>query len=121
MPFAFLFVGSLLLVSGVRNTQQDLFTLLKSDLTGQGNFVYWIVSILIIGAIGYVDKLRPISHALLVLVLVVLFLSNQGFFSKFTGQLAQTKQSTVNGHPVVSGAIGSVVGSAISNFFSTLL
>jgi hypothetical protein len=89
VPFIFIIVGIVLLVSGVRGTASNLLTLVTGDLTGSNNFIYWILSILIIGAIGYVQDFRAFSRALLVLVLVVLVLAedkssgNGGFFTQF--------------------------------------
>lgn len=87
MPFALLIVGVLLVTSGVRNTYADLFTLVKGDLTGSGSFLHWALAILIIGAVGYVDELKPFSRAFMALLIVVLFLSNGGFFAKFNQQV----------------------------------
>lgn len=100
MPFALLIIGVVLLTAGVRNTQNTLFSLLKGDFTGQSNFVFWFVSIMIIGSIGYIPKLKPISTGFLVLVLMVLFLTKGnpsgvggGFFAQFTSALNSTQQS----------------------------
>lgn len=87
MPFALLFVGILFLVLGVRDTQKEFVELLRGDFTGSGNFIYFIVAILGIGAVGYIPRLKPVSDGFLVLVLVVLFLSNKGFFSQFQQQV----------------------------------
>lgn len=110
MPFALIIIGAVLLVASVRNTQDQLpdgspglFGLVKGDFSGQGNFVFWVVSLLIIGAVGYVPKLKPISDGFLVLVIIVLFLTKGnpngvggGFFSKFSQalQTTQTAQPT---------------------------
>ena len=94
MPFALLIVGTLLLVSGVRGTSGQLATLVKQDFTGSGNFIYWIVAILILGAIGYSDELKPLSRIFTVLVIVVLFLSNGGFFQQFTSALGTVNASS---------------------------
>ena len=83
MPFAFIIVGSMLVVSGVRGTSDNLFTLVKGDLTGKDNYIYWAISILILGSLGYIDEIRPLSRAFLVLVLVGLILHNGGFFDLF--------------------------------------
>jgi hypothetical protein len=90
MPFVFIIIGIVLLVSGVRGQSSNLLTLLKGDLTGSSNFGYWIISILVIGAIGYIQDLRALSRAFLVLVIVVLIIheDNQsngtgGFFTEF--------------------------------------
>lgn len=87
MPFALLIVGIVMITSAVRNTTDELTTAIKGDFTGKDNFLYWMVSILIIGAIGYIPTLRHLSRVFLVLVIVVLFLSNGGFFTKFNQQL----------------------------------
>lgn len=97
MPFALLLVGLLLLISGVRNTQDTLFSTVKGDFTGQNNFIYWFVAILIIGSVGYIPKLKPISTGFLALVIVVLFLkkgnstgAGGGLFAQLTSALSST-------------------------------
>lgn len=90
MPFALAIVGILLLVSALRGTTGALFTTLKADFTGSGNYIYWVVAILIVGSIGYVKKLQPLSDAFLALLLVVLTLSNKGFFAQFVAGLNST-------------------------------
>lgn len=87
MPFALIFVGVILVVVGFRGTQDAFFGLLKGDFTGSGNFFYWVVSIGVIGAVGYIPRLKGLSNAFLVLIIVVLFLSNKGFFAQFNAQL----------------------------------
>lgn len=81
----------MLVVSGVRNTQSELFTLVKSDFTGtsgfSGSFVPWVLAIMAIGAMGYVKPVKPISDAFLVLIVIVLFLSNKGVFAKFSSAI----------------------------------
>jgi membrane-bound acyltransferase YfiQ involved in biofilm formation len=88
MPFVFIIIGLTLLISGVRDTQDALFTLLQNDFQGQQSFIPWIVAILIIGMLGYIETIKPISRSFLVLLILVLFLSNGGFFSKFSAALA---------------------------------
>ena len=103
MPFALVIIGVVLLVAGIRNTQCILFAEVEGDFTGTDNFFYWFLAIMIIGALGYVPKLKPISTALLVLVIVVLFLhkgnpttsSGGGFFSQLlNGFSSDTSTST---------------------------
>lgn len=96
MPFAFAIVGIVFIVAGVRGKSADLMDLLKKDLIGPNNFIYWMLSIFIIGSIGYIQDFRALSRAFLVLVLVVLILyegdpkrSGGGFFTKFTEAIAQ--------------------------------
>jgi hypothetical protein len=101
MPFALLLIGLVLLIAGVKNTQDTLFSTVKGDFTGQDNFIYWFVAIIIIGSLGYIPKLKPISTAFLALVIVVLFLKKGsttglggGFFSQFTSALGSTDSGT---------------------------
>lgn len=86
MPFVLLVFGAVLVVAGVRGKTADLFTMLKSDFTGTNSFVPWVVAIGAIGAAGYVKPIKPITDAMLLLVIIVLFLSNGGFFQKFLSQ-----------------------------------
>ncbi|MGC9293474.1 MAG: hypothetical protein ACP5EP_12275 [Acidobacteriaceae bacterium] len=85
MPFALIIVGTVLLVSGLLGNGKKLAALLQSDFTGSDSFLYWIAVILILGALGYIEKLRPLSRVFMGLVILVLFLSDGGFFSKFFG------------------------------------
>ena len=101
MPFLLIIAGAFLLISSARNTQSQLFTLLAGDFTGSNNFIYWAVSILIIGAVGYIPKLKPISVGFMTLVIIVLFLKRGnptgiggGFFSQFTQGLGSTQAAT---------------------------
>ena len=110
MPFAFLIVGIMLVVSGVRGKTATLLGLVKNDFTGQKNFIYWTVSILLIGSLGYVDDLKPLSRAMLVLVICVLILSNGGFFQLFNQALQGLGNSSDNSTP--SPSFGGASGGA---------
>jgi flagellar biosynthesis component FlhA len=109
LPFAFIIVGTVLLISGVKGTSQDLLTLVKGDLTGTNNYLYWVIAILIVGSIGYIPGFKKFSVAFLSLVLLVLFIregnpqgSGGGFFQEF--QTAIQKISNSNSNPL-AGAI----------------
>lgn len=85
MPFALAIIGIMIFVTALRGTTSTLFGLIRDDFTGNGNFIYWVLSILLIGSIGYVKRLQPIANGFLFLVMVVLFIGagNKGFFSQF--------------------------------------
>lgn len=100
MPFAFLIVGTVMVIAGVRGTSQDLVTLVKGDLTGTNSYLYWIVAILAVGSVGYVPSLKPVSRAFLALILIVLVLKvgnpqsgNGGFFQQFENAIKQISQA----------------------------
>lgn len=86
MPVLFGLAGLVLIVSGVRdrltNGNPSLTSLLKDDFSGNDPFWKWMLAIILIGSLGYVPNLRPISRAFLVLVIVVFLLSNKGLFAQ---------------------------------------
>jgi hypothetical protein len=96
MSFALLIVGAVLLTSAVLNTQSTLWGLLKGDFSGPSNFWYWLILLLILGAVGYIPKAKPISDAFLVLLIVVIFLSKGGFFAKFSSAVQGTTSTAPN-------------------------
>lgn len=88
MPFVLLALGILFFVVSLQGTQGSLFTLLKSEFVGTNSFVVWAAAFVIIGLLGYIKPIRPITHAFLVLLLLVMVLTNgKGFFSQFNSAL----------------------------------
>lgn len=83
MPFALIIAGIIMVVAAVRGTHVCLVNTVKGEFTGQANFTYWVVAILILGIIGYSETLRPLSNGLLVLIVLALFLTRgkQGLFT----------------------------------------
>lgn len=115
MPFALLAIGILLVIAAYNNTQDVLASQLKKDISGKTGFIYWIAAIIIVGALGYIRPLQPVSRGFLALILVVLFLTNSGVFAQFNSALsgaasgdgAVTKAGADAGK---SGGAGSVAG-----------
>lgn len=106
MPFAFLIVGVIAVAAGVNHQSKQLLTMVKGDLQGKDGYIYWFISILLIGSLGYIPQLKGFSRAFLVLVLVVLVLkegnpSGQGggFFKQFTSALSQISNPTGTTEP----------------------
>lgn len=91
MPFVIMIAGIVLVVASARNKQGDLFTLIKGDFTGPNSFVAWLAALLGIGALGYIKPIKPVTDAFILLLIIVLFLSNGGFFAKINQQLGITK------------------------------
>lgn len=114
MPFVLIFAGTILLVAAVRNTQGVLYALVRNDFSGPNNFIYWTIAILILGAIGYIQRLKPISDAFLILIIIVLFLRRgTGFFDSFQRQIATTQTAQATGsltypglRPISVGSVG---------------
>lgn len=106
MPFAFILVGILFVVSGAKGNTNQLIKLVKGDLTGTNGYIYWAISIFAIGSLGYIPELKTLSRWFLALVLVVLVLktgntnrSGGGFFTQFTAALQKItgSQNQANG------------------------
>ena len=73
MVLILLIIGGILIVAAFRNSQGSLFTALYQDIPA---FVVWAAAIFAIGAIGFIPGLKPVSRAILALVLTVIVLRN---------------------------------------------
>lgn len=91
MPLLLIGTGLVLVLTGLNGNAANLYSLVASDFKGPNSFVYWMLAILVLGALGYIRGLENLSKLFLVLVIVVLFLDNGGFFTQFQ---AFVKQST---------------------------
>jgi hypothetical protein len=93
MAWGFLFLGFMFITVAWRNKEKDLWALLKSDFTGNNNFFYWALAIIILVSIGSFRPLRPVSNAFLGLVLLVIVIApyRQGrdLFSEIRSQIQE--------------------------------
>lgn len=120
MPFVFLGLGFVLVASALRNTQGRLGQLLSRDFTGPGNFFYWIAAISIIGSLGYINGARNVSRAFLALVLIVMVLSDQGFFAQITSAIENSTPTPAT--PIAgSGSSGSSSGNVLKGIAGNAL
>jgi hypothetical protein len=135
MAIGILFVGLILIVTAIRGTHGQLFNLVINDMTGGSagaghGFLVWLAAIVAVGMLGYYKPLRGASHLLIGLIVLAIFVSNQGVFAKasaaFTGSIPQgqapadaTTAALPPGFPVeqvggsgsgASGAIGAASG-----------
>jgi hypothetical protein len=111
MPLIMILIGLLLIISAAHGETKTLFSLIHGDFTGQGNFVYWIASIVAVGAVGYIKPLRPLSIGFLVLILITLFLKNgNGFFAQLTSAINSTKSvPNTPATPAISGNVSNSI------------
>lgn len=113
MPFILIMLGILLFVTAIRGTTGQLASLLSQDVFGQRGFIVWVIAVLVIGAVGYVQKLKGISDAFLVLLVIVLFLSNRGFFAQFNRAIGTAQQQSSGTLSALNNqALGNVAGGA---------
>lgn len=128
MPFALIIIALILVIVGLRGTQSDLYCLLRSDFTGQGNFLYWLAAVLLIGMIGYIDKLRPVSDAFIVLMIVSLFLatnkpgtSGGGLFQRINEAIGGLTATTSTAVAPVAAPVVDVTPTTINSATPTQL
>lgn len=112
MGFFLIIVGVIMLVAGVRDTQCALIQTVKGDFSGDGNFFYWLAVILIIGALGYSETLKPVATGLLALIILALFLTRgkQSLFQNLTDAIGQSKGTGVTGSNSVNQFISGFFG-----------
>jgi hypothetical protein len=78
MPFLLLIVGFIAIVSALRGTYADLGKQVVSDLQGSSGspgYLYWVASLIIVGAIGYYSPLQKFSRAFMFLILLGMVLA----------------------------------------------
>lgn len=112
MPFVLLLVGVLCLIVAVKGTQGTLYDLLKAEFTGTNNFVVWAAAIMVLGLLGYIKPIRPVTHAFIALIVLVMILANgSGVFSKlgtaFAHPNAPKGTTTGSGDTSSTGSSGS--------------
>lgn len=110
MPLVLIFIGAILMVSALRNTQGELATALMQDVPA---FLTWAAAIVAVGAIGFIPKMQPVSRALLALVLTVIVLRNyqaaiRGFTSVSSGAAPTTAPVTPAAQVVQAAAASGV-------------
>lgn len=104
MAFVLIIAGAILFLTAIQGTTSDLGALLIQDVFG--GFIYWLAAILIIGGLGYIKAVRPLSNGFLVLLILVLFVANRGFFAKLTEALAAIKTQAANAPTATASAAG---------------
>jgi|SRR5216684_4216624 len=97
MPLLFIGTGVIFLLTGIKGDGSELWQLIQGDFSGKNNFVYWLLSILVLGSLGYIEKLKDLSRLFVVLVLIVLLLDNKGFFAQFQAFINSTQKSATTG------------------------
>lgn len=111
MPYFLVAVGVVMIVTSLNNTYATLGSLLQSDFTGQGNFIYWVAAIVILGGIGYYAPAKPLSRAFLVLIIVTMLISNGGFATNLINAI-NSGPAPATPAPVLSPTPAQAVASA---------
>lgn len=104
MPFMLIFIGLLVFVTGLQNTYRETFQKLSDTMVGDNSFIYWMISILFVGSLGYFgSKSKPfkgLSRLFIALIIVSMVLSNRNngldFFSLFVSQVKEGTEKEVD-------------------------
>jgi hypothetical protein len=104
MPLLFIGTGLVMVLVGLNGDASKLYQLLAADFSGPGSFIYWVFAIIILGSLGYIKGLENFSKMFLILVLIVLFLDNGGFFAQFQAYLKSTQATPATATQAQSGA-----------------
>ncbi len=95
MAWGFILIGGLFAIASLRGTHDDLWKLLKDDFTGEGNFIYWVMAIVFLVALGSFRTIRPVTDAFLGLVILIIVIvpyrDGKDLFGEF---LSQVKKGT---------------------------
>ena len=113
MPFALIFIGLIMVLAGIKNTQDQLGALVSSEFTGEGNFFYWIAGLGSVGSLGYIPPLQTLSRALLLLILVVMILAHGGFWEQLNSALSGVQKPADQRAPGGKGPMGSATPTPI--------
>ena len=126
MPFALLIIGILLVVSAVQNTHCILVKQIAKDFSGPGNFFYWVVALIALGAIGYIPKLKPISDGLLIAIVIGLIVSRGnpnfpggGVFQQLQTALLGTNAPSTAGTTQAPGQVTAFIGTGAGGVTSS--
>lgn len=107
MPFALVIIGLGLIITGFQNTYKQMGAQVASEFTGPANFLYWMIAIGVVGALGYAKSLENFSRVFMSLLIVIIFLSNKGFFA----QLNPAIEKGTSTKPLpAGGSSGSSIG-----------
>lgn len=116
-----LFLGIVLIVAAVRNSQGALFTALETDVP---KFVVWAAAIIAVGVIGAIPGLKPVSRWLLALVIVVIIVNNyqrlvKGFQNGWQNSAKSSgpasTSSSENGNAAATGAASNSFANILSS------
>ncbi len=83
MPFALIVIGILMIVTGSNGTYRQFGAQLQKDFTGEKGFITWAMALIVIGLLGYINRLRELSHYFMALIIIVMIIRNGGFFDEF--------------------------------------
>jgi hypothetical protein len=123
MPIALITIGLVMIIAAGRDQSAALVKLVQGDFqtnaAGTPGFLQWILAFVLVGALGFVPKLKPLSVAFMALLLVAIFLTKGvGFFDKLTAAFngKQAASATGSTATAASGILSSADAALTSAF-----
>jgi hypothetical protein len=103
MPLILILIGVYCIVVAGNDNGEALQQQIVNDFTGSNNFLEWMLALLLIGALGFVPKLKPFADTFLALIIVAIFLSKgTGFFAQLTKAFTSTSANPTTGESSTS-------------------
>lgn len=97
----FLIAGILFFVAAVRGDEapSELIETIRDDFTGPKNFFVWALAVGAVVGFGYIPKMKPLSNAMFVLVIIALILAHsdktgKNFITEFFRQIRATERTS---------------------------
>ena len=128
MPFALTAVGLILIITGFQNTYKQFGATVAGDFSGPNNFLYWMVAVMIVGALGYIKGLETFSRTFMTLIVISLVIAmykkNPNVFSDIQSGISTGSSTPIDpiGAPLAGssggGSGGSGGGFSLSNITS---
>jgi hypothetical protein len=90
MPVALLALAIIFVVTAIKGNQGSVAQQFNSDLTGSGGFFVWVGALLLIAVGGRVLGVPRTGKVLMILIIAVYVISNNGVFSQISKAFTTT-------------------------------
>ena len=99
-------IGRLFIVTAIRGNHSAGATQLEKDLLGSGGFLIWVGAIILLGVLGAVSGLERSFKLMIILILVVYVLAQQGLWVQAETALAGLQAPAPTSPNDVGAAVG---------------
>ena len=86
MPFALIIIAVIILTSAYRDTQDELFSIIKDVFSASTGFKYWVLASIVLGFAASIDEIKKPVNMFIILMMVVLILRQNGLFARTIGR-----------------------------------
>jgi type III secretory pathway component EscV len=111
VPVALLALAIIFVVTAIKGNQNDVATQFNSDITGSGGFFVWVGALLLIAVGGRLLGVPKAGKVLIILIIAVYVISQNGVFSKLSKSLSSA-QAPAPATTTSAGAETNIPGAA---------